>query len=185
MYDDLISEPFQFNPLKHHLGFLRDFIVENSHTIYLQEFTRTIRHIGSSVMDIYSGDLAIWQILDEASNILELKDAGNRHNFSIWTGTGQKDYRIITLSDGSEWAVKYDDGNDRFIHIFPARSSPHTFRIKANTLKSAILYLALIGKDFISGDDLNRSRTMAGLSPIKEITESRAITEMIEILRVP
>lgn len=183
MYDDLIPEPFQFNPVKHHLGFLRDFIADNSQAIDIHDLTRMIRHIGSSVMDIYTGDIAIRQIFDEASDILRMKGAKNRLNFSTWAGTGHKDYRIITLSDSSEWAVKYHDGNDRFVHIFPARSSPHTFRIKANTLKSAILYLALIGKDYITGDDLNRARTMAGLSPIKEITESKAISEMIEILR--
>jgi hypothetical protein len=69
------------------------------------------------------------------------------------------------------------------VHIFPARLSPHTFRIKANTLKSAILYVIMIGKDYISEDDLNKARAMAGLSPVREVGDAEAVTEMIEILR--
>jgi hypothetical protein len=80
--------------------------------------------------------------------------------------------------------LKYHDNEKRFVHIFPARNSQHTFRVKANTLKSAILYNILIGKDFITGDDLNRVRTLLNLSPVKDTVDTEAVTEMIEILRV-
>jgi hypothetical protein len=56
-------------------------------------------------------------------------------------------------------------------------------RIKANTLKSAILYYIIIGKDFISRNDLNKARALLRLSPIKDPAEAEAITEMIEMLR--
>ena len=71
----------------------------------------------------------------------------------------------------------------RFVHIFPARGSQHTFRVKSNTLKSALLYYILVGKDFITGDDLNKVRPLLGLSPIRDPVDTEAITEMIEILR--
>ena len=103
--------------------------------------------------------------------------------FSDWTGTGMKDFRIISLSDGSQWTLKYHDNRLRFVHIFPARESRHTFRVKSNTLKSALLYYILVGKDFITGDDLNRVRSLLGLSPIRDPIDTEAITEMIEILR--
>jgi hypothetical protein len=41
----------------------------------------------------------------------------------------------------------------------------------------------LIGKDYITGDDLNQARVLLGLSPVKDPAETEAITEMIEILR--
>lgn len=185
MTDYLVPEPFQFNPLKHHLGFIRTFIADKVRSGDLQDLNRTIRHIGSSVMDIYSGRLSLMQILDEVNGFLRAEDIGNKLNFSRWAGTGFNDYRFISLSDRSRWALKYHDGNERFIHLFPARSSPHTFRVKANTLKSAILYLAVIGKDYITGDDLNTARAMSGLSPVKDVTETAAISGMIEILRNP
>jgi hypothetical protein len=79
--------------------------------------------------------------------------------------------------------LKYHNDKNRYVHIFPARNSLHSFRVKANTLKSAILYYILIGKDYITKDDLNRARALLGLSPVKGPAEAEAITEMIEILR--
>jgi hypothetical protein len=71
----------------------------------------------------------------------------------------------------------------RFVHIFPARNSQHTFRVKANTLKSALIYNIIIGKDLVTGEDLNKVRALLGLSPVKDSIDSEAILEMIEILR--
>jgi hypothetical protein len=50
-------------------------------------------------------------------------------------------------------------------------------------LKSAILYVIFIGKDFVNEDDLNTARALAGLSPVKEVADTEAVMEMIEILR--
>jgi hypothetical protein len=55
--------------------------------------------------------------------------------------------------------------------------------VRGNTLKSAVIYLILIGKDKITGDDLNKVRPMLGLSPVKGEIEAEAIVEMIEIIR--
>jgi hypothetical protein len=79
--------------------------------------------------------------------------------------------------------VKFHDEHDRYVHIFPARNSRYTFRVKGNTLKSALIYLILIGKDMITGEDLNKVRPYLGLSPVKDAIEAEAIVEMIEILR--
>jgi hypothetical protein len=87
------------------------------------------------------------------------------------------------LSDDSRWTLKYNDNATRFVHIFPARSGPHSFRTKANTLKSAILYLTVIRKDYITDVDLNAARALAGLSPVGNVAGADAVTEMIEILR--
>jgi hypothetical protein len=181
-----IPEPILFNALKHHLGFIREFIYQKSernpesdHKNMIKE----LKHLGTSVMDVYTGSLLISEICNEVMLFLGEKDLSGRDHFSEWTGNELKDFRIISLSDGSQWTLKYHDNCQRFVHIFPARGSQHTFRVKSNTLKSAILYYILIGKDFITGDDLNRVRSMLGLSPIKDPVDTEAITEMIEILR--
>ena len=93
------------------------------------------------------------------------------------------DFRIISLSDGSQWTLKYHDNMLEVCPYFPGQWEHHTFRVKSNTLKSALLYYILVGKDFITGDDLNRVRPLLGLSPIKDPVDTEAITEMIEILR--
>ena len=181
-----IREPILFNPLKHHLGYIREFTYKNQgeesdedQSILIKE----LKHLGTSVMDVYSGSLKINEICDEVFIFLLGKELSKRDYFSVWTGTGLNDFRIMSLSDGSQWTLKYHDNSQRFVHIFPARGSRLTFRVKSNTLKSALLYYILIGKDFITADDLNRVRPMLGLSPIKDPLDTEAITEMIEILR--
>jgi len=184
--DHQIPEPILFNPLKHHLGFIREFIykkTEIEHNSDTKNLIRELKHLGTSVMDVYTGSILINNICKEVKEILEQKNLLERELFSIWTGIKMDDFRLISLSDGSQWTLKYHDNSRRFVHIFPARASQHTFRIKSNTLKSALLYYILIGKDFITGDDLNRVRPLLGLSPIKDPVDAEAITEMIEILR--
>ena len=184
--DFLITEPFQFNPLKHHLPFIREFIFERlaeEKEIDIKILIKELKHIGTSVMDVYTGRLKVDEICKEVTGFLASKRLTNHKKFSEWTGKNFSDFRTITLSDTSIWMLKFHNDELRYIHLFPARSSPHSLRIKANTLKSAILYYIIIGKDFISADDLNRARALLGLSPVKDPGEAEAITEMIEILR--
>jgi len=181
-----IPRPLLFNPLKHYLPFIRNFAVSKAMPINdprLSELTREIKHIGTCVMDIYKGRLAQDNIFSEVTSFLESNQLVSQTDFMKWTGTGYNDFRIITLSETSRWTLKYNNSETRYVHIFPARSSPHSFRTKANTLKSAILYITAIGKDYITDDDLNAARALAGLSPIGDIADAEAVTEMIGILR--
>jgi hypothetical protein len=179
-------EPLLFNPLKHYLPFIRDFIsnyLPDSAKPELMNLIRELKHLGTCVMDIYTGKLPQDTIFDEIREFLKASDIAEKEAYRKWAGTDFNDFRIISLSDGSQWTLKFHNNETRYVHIFPARSSPHTFRIKANTLKSAILYVIMIGKDFVSEDDLNNARAFAGLSPIREVGDAEAVTEMIEILR--
>jgi hypothetical protein len=184
--DYQIPEPVLFNPLKHHLGFIRDFVGTRSETGgYNNDYflIRDLKHLGTSVMDVYSGSLSINKICEEVLDLLFDKKLTDKISFSAWTGMKMNEFRIIPLSDGSEWTIKYHNNISRFVHIFPARGSRYTFRIKSNTLKSALLYYVKIGKDYITADDLNRVRPLLGLSPVKDLIDSEAIIEMIEIIR--
>ena len=184
--DYQIPEPFLFNPLKHHLGFIKEFtnqMIDAEYDDNIKNLTKELKHLGSSVMDVYTGRLSIKNICNEVEDHLKKKKTIKRESFSAWAGTNINDFRIISLSDDSQWTLKFHDNKLRFVHLFPARNSQHTFRIKSNTLKSALLYHILIGKDFISGDDLNQVRTLMVQSPVKDVTDTEAITEMIEMLR--
>jgi len=182
-----IPEPLMFNPLKHYLPFIREYInIKTEEVKYpgSKIFIKELSHLGTRVMDIYTGALPAGKIFEEIIGFLELNKMPGREPYMKWVGTSYHNYKIISLSDGSQWTLKYYDDQTRYVHIFPARSSLHSFRVKANTLKSAILYLVLIGKDYISENDLNRTRALAGLSPVRDIADVEAITEMIEILRM-
>ena len=199
--DFQIPEPFLFNPLKHHLGFMRDFININIETydrenaiagsarvstLQNQKSTlliRELKHLGTSVMDVYTGNLAIQNICDRIEEFLISKNLFRQEKYSAWTGEKSENFRIVTLTDGSQWTLKFHNNPQRFVHIFPARNSQHSFRVKSNTLKSAMIYSILIGKDYITGYDLNKVRPLLGLSPIKDAVDTEAILQMIEILR--
>ena len=181
-----IPEPLLFNPLKHYLQFIRDFAGSRTLTINdprLKELTRELKHLGTCVMDIYSGGLSQEAIFNEILEFLEKSNLKDKQVYKSWTGTDFDDYRIVDLSDDSQWTLKYHNHETRYVHIFPARSSSHSFRVKANTLKSAILYIIIFGKDYVSEDDLNAARALSGLSPVREVTDAEAVMEMIEILR--
>ena len=181
-----IPEPVLFNPLKHHLGYIREFIDDKTESSSLADnkaLIKDLKHLGSSVMDIYTGTLTVGNISDQVILHLGKKKTASGEVFSQWTGTGARDSRTIPLSDGSRWVLKYHENSRRFVHVFPARGSMHTFRVKSNTLKSALLYYILVGKDFITGNDLNRVRPLLGLSPVKDPVDAEAIIEMIEIIR--
>jgi hypothetical protein len=184
--DLLISEPFQFNPLKHHLSFIKEFIVRRLSEDKAPDITllvKELKHTGTSVMDVYSGSFTVTQIIKEANIFLNENNLYNETVFSDWTGKDFNDFKVISLSDTSQWMLKYNNDRNRYVHLFPARMSNHSFRVKANTLKSAILYNIIIGKDYVSRKDLNRARDLLGLSPVKDPADTEAITEMIEMLR--
>ncbi len=181
-----IPVPILFNPLKHHLGYIKEFIDINAGINDIpdnQAIVRELKHIGGSVMDVYSGELSYDEIGAELLAYIKKQKLNEIRKFHEWTGDEPNDLKTIALSDGSSWVMKYYDHEKRFVHSFPARFSPFSFRIKANTLKSAILFQIFIGKDFISEESLNTARAIAGLSPVRDVFDTEAITEMIEILR--
>lgn len=189
--DYQIPEPVLFNLIKHHLGYIRDFI-DNPVAFTLPGslpaplkgiLLQRLKHIGTTVMDVYTGKLSVRDICEEITEHLRLVNLLDFEKYSVWTGRNPENYRTITLSDESEWTMKFHNEHNRYVHIFPARNSRYTFRVKGNTLKTALIYLILIGKDMITGEDLNRVRPYLGLSPVKDAIEAKAIVEMIEILR--
>jgi hypothetical protein len=184
--DYQIPEPILFNPLKHHLGYMKDFVTARADAgrdSSDNDLIRILKHLGTSVMDVYSGAMSVSNICSEVLQFTYEHSLSEKKHFSAWTGVSADDYRVVPLSDGSQWTVKYQNNVSRFIHIFPARGSRYSFRVKSNTLKSAVLYYIKVGKDYITGDDLNRIRPLLGLSPVRDAIDTEAIVEMIEILR--
>ena len=177
LHFDNIPLPILFNPLKHHLGFIKDYIDQNQNSkehLNNQTLIKDLKHLGGSLMDIYSGALSSDLVIDEIMKFIETNHLIDKDLYIKWAGKDPKELKTIELSDASKWVLKYSEN---------ARYSPHSFRVKANTLKSAILYIICIGKDYITEEDLNIARAVAGLSPVKDVVDAEAITEMIEILR--
>lgn len=181
-----IPEPILFNPLKHHLGLIKEFININSEYKpgkILQSQIKSISHLGRSVMDLYTGYLTINDICCEVKEFLKKNDISKRDLFLLWEGKNSNNYSLITLSDNSQWTIKSHHNTKRYVHIFPARNNQFSVRTKGNTLKTAILYNLMIAKNFISVDDLNNVRAILKLSPIKSSVNTESITKLIELIR--
>jgi hypothetical protein len=95
-------------------------------------------------------------------------------------------YKTIVLSDTSHWVLRLGEKETLHIHIHPGRYSPHTLRVKAATLKTAIALL-IWQKDNPEAPDtvtLNYIRKdVLQLSPVRHLEEMRALSDLTELLR--
>ena len=64
-----------------------------------------------------------------------------------------KEFRQIQLRDRSIWVLRSGENQERYLHIHPGRYSPNTIRVKAITLKTAILILSIKQLDEIERID--------------------------------
>jgi hypothetical protein len=165
---DLMPVPFRYNTLKHHLSVQRSWIVAQESTMPTHA---DLLELGTSVMDVYDGDFSPETVAAEIAG--QLSAAGNieRSAFMQWIGTSG--YRELTLSDKSRWVLRPGDTYERYIHIHPGRNAAHTFRAKANALKTALAWLATSpAETFPDTDAVNRVRVPLELSPVNEVEDA-------------
>jgi hypothetical protein len=134
----MVPAPVVFNCLKHHLGyiqeFVRDIVVTNSTTT----LHTPLLTIGESQMDLYLGAMAPAQIAYQIIELLQQRGILNKLAYRAFINKQQAGYHTITLSDTSVWVLRLGEVGNRHIHIHPGRYSPHTIRVKASTLKTAV-----------------------------------------------
>ncbi len=167
-----------FNPYKHHLGFLKMKI-----TLWQKkewpETAQEIRSIGNNLIDLYYGQLTVGEIYNEVNKFAESNCLTSPGRLADWLNPFK--YKKLRLPDGSMWVIKQGKNSTRFLHIHPAKYSPHTIRIKAPTLKTVIALQVLIG-DMKKADltALNRIRKeKLNLSPIKTLQAGKGIARLI------
>ena len=132
---DLIAPPFTFNPLKHHLGFIRRVIQEADLTAEEVEIFEVINSIGSTVTDIYCGDLSPKEIMIEVKAHLIRRSIFSRPEYEQWVWNSGKNYNFLELSDGSKWTFRKGEKTDRYVHFHPARTNG-SIRVRGTTLNS-------------------------------------------------
>lgn len=172
--------PVLFNPLKHHLAALR-------HTFSLYTPTDLFVHLlalGGSQMDMYTGRLSPEEIFKEIR--VQLKAAGidSRDGYEVWLAE-KNHYATLVLSDTSRWILRLAADKALYIHLHPGRYSPHTLRVKAAALKTALAWWVARQHHTLTGDllgDLNRVRKEIRLSPLRNAAESNHILEIMALL---
>jgi hypothetical protein len=203
-----VTEPILFNSLKHHAGYVAEFIRKFSDTFRpackmpessgIKEFCcdfeaeagKRLREelliIGKSQMDLYTGRLSPGRIAEEITGYLKSKDLLKKEKYLGGISQTHLSFMEIRLSDSSVWVLLPGKIPGRHVHIHPGRHSPLTMRVRSETLKTAITVLCYcnrFGKDHSDLDVINKARTkLLELSPVKEVNPGRGLGRMIEIL---
>lgn len=173
-----IPKPLLFNPLKHHFGYISEFVSQYDRNPV--NLTTDLTVIGNSQTDLYLGALTVEKVCLEILYYINNTLLNDKHIY-IKLINKFKGYLTLAISDGSIWVLRQGNHPGRYVHIHPARYSSHTCRITANTLKTLIaanvLYSGSIGLKEIN---LARSRLL-GLQPVKSISPSKGMGKYIEL----
>lgn len=135
-------------------------------------------------MDMYTGDLSPEIIFEEITAQLAAEDIHLPATFAAAVAA-RRGYMEVTLSDTSRWVLRLSDDPERYIHLHPGRYSPHTLRIKAAALKTAMAYQAAAKNGRLSGEllpDMNKMRAVAGLSPVRSIDDAQHLLKIIGLI---
>ncbi|MGL5889066.1 MAG: hypothetical protein ACRC3B_04240 [Bacteroidia bacterium] len=175
---EIVPVPFRYNALKHHLSAQRAWIaaVQNGAATH-----KDLLELGTSVMDVYDGVFSPENIAAEITGQLSAAKHFDRAAFMLWIGTAG--YRELTLSDKSRWVLRPGDTYERYIHIHPGRNAAHTFRAKANALKTALAWLGTSPAEmFPDTDAVNIVRVPLGLSPVNEVEDAAHLKLLVSYL---
>ncbi|TPE45001.1 hypothetical protein [Pontibacter mangrovi] len=183
MHIDLLPKPILFHPLKHHLGYIREFAQATAQLLPEQELMRAFRRIGGSQLDLYIGPLSPVQISEEVILYLQQQKVQGPEDFRSFLAPAG--YRICTLSDRSAWALRWGVQQGRHVHLHPGRYALHTLRVKANHLKTALaVSIASIKyKRSANLQLLNQVRGQwLGLSPVPGYTSDDGLGKVLELV---
>jgi len=153
---DYLECSILFNPWKHHKKFICRQIKRYSSEKAAApgELKKNLLQTGKSLMDLYTGELSIPQIMQNVSGEMLKQNIINKDSYKTWLKEFGNDYRNITLQDKSQWTLRATGNNEKFIHIHPARNSLNTVRVRAVTLQTAIAAMVEAGRKSVSPLDI-------------------------------
>jgi hypothetical protein len=142
--------------------------------------------MGTELMDLYIGALLPWEIGAALVAALSAEQRLAWDEYRPWLEAGGG-YRVHTLpEDGSCWVLRLGEEGGRYVHLHPGRRTPHTRRVRANVLRTAVMVLAHVavhGGDPLDVALINRVRRQSlGLAPIKQLEGEVGLQGMIELL---
>jgi len=183
-----VETPVLFNCWKHHKKFIQ---VQINKTVKggvkaLQKLPAQFVKIGDSLLDLYTGMLNPHNIFIQINSELRKRNVFKQQFYEEWIVNSGNDYQILYLTDSSFWTLRLGKEKGRFIHIHPGRYSPHTIRMRALTLKTAIAVLAWVKIYKVSPFDIytiNHVRTkLLNASPLKSISTQDGLGKVILML---
>jgi hypothetical protein len=137
--------PVLLNAWKHHADHLRLRVREAVAAGSLDDLAARLVVVGTELMDLYTGPFTPAEVGAEVLVQLRAEGRLDPGPFAEWVTAGGG-YRVLTFAaDGSRWVLRHAAGDERYVHIHPARWAPQTRRVRANVLKTAVLALAQAG----------------------------------------
>lgn len=180
--------PINFNCWKHHAGFIKEQIVLIISEKEIEKLKTQILKIGESRMDLYYGKLSPPMISDHIIHSLKEKKILSPEKFSAWLNNEGGEYKLIKLPDKSLWTLRLSENPDRYVHIHPGRYSPLTIRVKATTLKTAILILSFEQADKngdVNTETVNQIRKVyLNEPPLKSLSKASGLIKLIDLFRL-
>lgn len=181
------SKPVQLNCYKHHKNFIVSQIHKISNQKSFDKLLNDLKVIGSSQLDVYTGELSPKKISIEIIDLLKKQDIYAFDNYRDWLDKENKGYFNTTIQDKSIWTLRLGNDKNYYVHIHPARNSLLSSRFKAHTLKIAISLLAYkkmreIG-NILTIDLINMVRVhYLNLSPVIKTHNNSALKRCISML---
>jgi hypothetical protein len=181
-----VPSPINFNCWKHHSGFIKQQIKLYSRTSEKIQLKKHLLIIGESQVDLYFGELTPSKISREIISYLKKEKSFSFDRYIDLLSKDGKNYKLIQLSDKSSWTLRLGENQERYVHIHPGRYSPHTKRVKATTLKTAIMILCFeqTGEiESINTESVNQIRKIyLNETPLKSLSKASGLKRLIDLL---
>lgn len=181
------QDPVTFNAHKHHFRFLlRE--IEKWKNIDWKQVEPEILLMGENMLDFYTGHFTVEDIVNECIQYFVNIKAIEKPTFNEWLYPCE--YRKIILGDSSEWIIKPGNSSEIYIHIHPAKQSPHTLRVRASTLKTVVILMiknvSISAQMSENLEIVNNTRVeYLQLSPIKSLHQGKGILKLWEMFANP
>ena len=186
--NDILScpKPFILNTIKHHFDSIGKLIKQaRSGMINEEELGLQIKRVGRSMIDLYHGKLTPGEIFGEIRAHLEKRDFFEPAAYTHFIASSPKQFRNVSLRDGSNWTLLLGYEQGRYIHIHPSRGSAQTMRVGAMALKTAIYLMTFYSEkrnDIVLVDVVNavRERYLQE-APIKNETYTKGLRRALSL----
>jgi hypothetical protein len=182
--------PVLLNTWKHHAGWIRWRIRQaaGAGAVGVEALPREMAVVGTRLMDLYTGALPPAELAGHVVAELRAADRLEFEPLSAWL-SGLGEYAMLELPDGSKWTIRLGPAEGRYLHLHPGRWVPHTMRVQANMLRSAVMahaHALLTGRAVADVAVVNEARgKYLDLLPVRELTPDEGLGAVIVALGEP
>jgi hypothetical protein len=182
-----LPHPALLNTWKHHAGWIRERIASavGAGSAGVAALPAEMAVVGSRLMDLYTGSYTPAEIAEFVFADLKARNLFEFEPLAKWLAE-RGEYALTELPDRSRWTIRLGPADGRYLHLHPGRWVPHTMRVQANTLKSAVMahaHAGLTGADPSELAVVNEARKLyLNLLPVRELTGDGGLGAVIAAL---